>query len=212
MRYFKVEETYTGFIVPEYLKKEARDRLFTDFYQKRVQWENFIHDNYGAELSLGIRVYPTGMAIPLDLFVLTGWLDHRNWDRMFYNETLHGGMTETEVDFAYNPKLPFDLSTERGKKDFAEQYEHLHKYLPGFLAKEGEKLNIPRMIAQAKNKHNKELSTEEKSLLKEFHSKCLEDQKLLEDKPAKNKILQKIGSIMPKVLTNWKPGKALMSK
>lgn len=211
-RYYKVEEVFTGFIVPEYLRNEAKDRLFTDFYMKRINWENFVHDNYGAEMTTMMKHQSNGGYIPLDMFILTGWLDHRNWDRMFYNETLHGQMTDAEVHMAYNPKLPWDLNTEKGKRELEDQYQRVHKYCPGFMAKEGEALNIPRIIAQAKKKHNLELTNEEKSLLQELQVKVSEDLKLLEDKPKKNKILQKIGSIMPKILSKLKPGKALMSK
>lgn len=211
MRYSKIEEVLPGFIVPDYLQKEAKDRLFSDYYKKKIQWEDFVHDNYGAELTFGIRYYDVGMLIPIDWFILTGWLDHRNWDRMFYNETLHGEITEKEADFAYNHNLHFDLNTEKGKKQFAAEYEHLHKYLPGFIAKEDEKLNIPKLIALAKKKGNFELTTEDSNILAQLETKLMEENKLLEVKPVKS-VAQKIGSIFPKLLANLKPGKAIMSK
>ena len=209
MRYHKVEETIPGFEVPEYLQKEAKDRLYKDFLKKHDQWFNFLHDNYGSELTQSAGVERTQSYVPLDFFTFQGWMDHKNWERLFYNETLHGEMSHEMQSFLDNAKLPFDLNTEKGKRELIADYERLHKYLPGCFAKEGEELNHQKIIAAAKKKNNTELTSEEEGILEQLQLNNIKDQKLLEEKEVKKSI--KVGSVFPKLLQKILPGKRLMS-
>jgi len=86
-RYYKLERGLKGFFVPDYLRKEAKDRLFSDFAKNRADWYSYRNREWFNDTTPTMHWSHTEKLFPLELFVLHGLFRDWFWDRFFYNET-----------------------------------------------------------------------------------------------------------------------------
>ena len=50
-RYYKVERGVRGFYVPDWVRKEAEDREYSESSNNIATWNNFVYDNYMSDMT-----------------------------------------------------------------------------------------------------------------------------------------------------------------
>jgi len=86
-RWGKIERAVRGFFVPEYLRKEAGDRLFCDTIDNIAEWHNFRQRDWFQDMTPRFEWPTFARLIPLEIFVIYGLFNDRFYQRYFYNET-----------------------------------------------------------------------------------------------------------------------------
>ena len=96
-RYYKVERALRGFYVPEWIRKEAEERQFSETADNIIDWENFVYKNYMSDMTPIGRWSSLSKLIPLEMFSYYGILRNEAWDRYFYNEIFYEGFSEKSI-------------------------------------------------------------------------------------------------------------------
>jgi hypothetical protein len=203
-RYYKVERALRGFMVPDYLKKEAESRLFADTFALRDEWENFQYKNYYSDMTPTQRYTAMHRLIPLEVFNVYGLLREEAWDRYFYNEVINDSYTEEDYKAASNPFPQYNLDTEEGRRAFEAEVNRFAELYPGSITKEGEQFNFREFYARYAIVNNKDTSKLDTKFVEEIRNKIGNEDKgvsslnLLEKKVGSNNI----GTVWPKRLAS----------
>ena len=189
-RYYKVERAVRGFIVPDYLRKEAENRLLADTVENIDEYENFYQVNFANDMTPNLHWPTTARLFPLEIFILYGLFNERFWTQYFYNETLpeptQGEVEQYAKEFLDQRKY-FDFETEVGKREFEGEVNRFIKLYPSSIVRPGEEFNFKRYYAQFALLNNRDTSKFEESLIEDIKAKIkakkLEKLKSITDDP-----------------------------
>ena len=212
-RYYKVERAVRGFFVPDYIRKEAENRLLKDTVENIDEYENFYEVNYANDMTPNIHAPTTARLIPLEVFIMYGLFNEGYWTQLFYNETLpeptQAEVEEYAKEFLDQRKY-FDIETEAGKREFEGEVNRFIELYPSTIVKPGEKFNFKRYYAQYALLNNRDISKFESSLIEDIKAKIEADKidklKSITDKPkgliegGHHKVESYVGTRLPKRL------------
>lgn len=170
-RYFKVERAVRGFLVPEYLKKEAESRLMVDTIAVKDEWEDFTYHNFWSDMTPATRYTAMHRLIPLEIFNVYGIFREEAWDRFFYNEILYDYYTTEDYKAAETPFGNYNLDRDDGRKAFEAEVNKFIKLYPGALVKEGEQFNFKEFYARYALVNGKDTSKLDAKLVEELRLK-----------------------------------------
>jgi len=86
-RWGRIERAVRGFYVPEYLRKEAGDRLLGETVDNIAEWHNFRGRDWIADQTPNMHWPTMARLFPLEIFVIYGLFNDKFYERYFYNET-----------------------------------------------------------------------------------------------------------------------------
>jgi len=206
IRYYKVERALRGFFVPEYIRKEAEERLLPETFKNIVEWQSFAQTHWYNDMTKWMHWPTVARLIPLEVFVIYGLFDNSFYERYFFNET-KPDVSKAELDQYYkehlDPKLHYDIETDEGKREFEAEVNRLAGLYPGAFVKEGEQYNFKRFYAKQAILHNKDTSKFDSKLVEDVKAK-LEAEKVdvkrqITDKGGKHEKIE-VGTKYPKLL------------
>ena len=72
--------------MPQYVRSEAESQGLQTTIALRLEWQQFMHDNFFSDMTQ--RAYPSILpkVIPLELVVINGLFNPQAWEQYFYNE------------------------------------------------------------------------------------------------------------------------------
>eukprot|EP01016_Furgasonia_blochmanni_P002649 TRINITY_DN1102_c0_g1_i1.p1 TRINITY_DN1102_c0_g1~~TRINITY_DN1102_c0_g1_i1.p1 ORF type:complete len:370 (+),score=147.36 TRINITY_DN1102_c0_g1_i1:135-1244(+) len=200
-RYYKVERGLRGFVVPDWVQREAESRLLVDTAENKDIWETFMYENFMSDITPTSRWTGTSKFIVIDLFSLYGLMNPQAWDRYFFNEAFSDGYTREDKARAANPFPNINLNTEEGKREFEREVNRFIKLYPGAIVKEGEQFDFQRFYVQWAITNGKDVSRYDQGLVSELRQK-LEEKRVarLGWKVEKGKKTNLVGTLVPKFL------------
>ena len=164
-RYYKVERALRGFYVPEWIRKEAEERQFSETADNIIDWENFVYKNYMSDMTPIGRWSSLSKLIPLEMFSYYGILRNEAWDRYFYNEIFYEGFSEKSIQDSKNPFGRFNIATADGRAQFEESVNTFIKRYPYAIVRPGEKFDFNRFYALSAINNKQDLSKYDPALL-----------------------------------------------
>jgi len=75
-RWGKIERAVRGFLVPDYLRKEASDRLLAESIENIVEFDKFKGSEWLNDMTPGFHWSTMVRLIPLEIFVVYGLFDN----------------------------------------------------------------------------------------------------------------------------------------
>jgi len=157
-RYYKVERALRGFYVPDYLRREASDRLAADTAEVMENWNSHMYQNYYSDMTPATRYTAMHRLIPLEIFNLYGLLRGEAWDRYFMNEVDLDDYTPEDDKWAEDPFRRFNLDTEEGKRGFEAEVNRFIDLYPGTIVRDGEQFNFKEYYTRNAIAEGKDLS------------------------------------------------------
>jgi hypothetical protein len=170
-RYYKVERAVRGFLVPDYLKKEAENRLLCDTADVKEEWEEHIYKNYYSDMTPSTRYTAMHRLIPLEVFNVYGLFREEAWERYFYNEAIYDAYESEDFKIASNPFPQYNLETDEGRRAFESEVHRFIELYPGSIVKEGEQFNFKEFYAKWAIGNGKDTSRMDPKLVEELRQK-----------------------------------------
>jgi hypothetical protein len=138
-RYYKVERGVRGFYVPEWVRRDAEDRLLSETIQNREEWDDFVYREIMSDQTPGGHRTILNKHTLLDIVAMYGWFRYEAWDRLFYNEARYEGVTRAEVKEAVNnPFGTHNFATTEGRSRFEADVNRFLSLYPGTVVRKGE--------------------------------------------------------------------------
>ena len=167
-RYYKVERAHRGFYVPDYIRREAEERTVLDFARNKEVWDNFLHDNFAADMTPTLG---NGRKFILyDFLQIFGLLKADAWDRFFFNEASFEEVTKEELaetEF----RRAFDVTSPEGRTQFERYVKRYMALYPGALVPEGKEFDFPRFYAGYAVANGLETAQYDQNLIGELRQK-----------------------------------------
>jgi len=200
-----------GFIVPEYWRKVAADRLLGETLENCEEYQTFRARDWLNDMTPGFHWPTTVRLIPLEVFVIYGLFNDDYYQRYFYNETMPE-LSDADADHYYKTKMDnknfYDFDTEAGRREFEQEANRFIQLYPGSICKENETLNFKKFYANHAILNGGDLQKFDANLISELKAKIaarekqhrLEETDIDEDHPTKHKHDKstQVGTVYPK--------------
>lgn len=147
-RFFKVDRAVKGFVVPDYVRKEAESRLLADTADVKFEYESFVYNNYYSDMTPTARYTAMHRLIPLEIFNVYGLFREEAWERYFMNEVETDVYSKEVTERAKNPFSQYNLETDEGKRAFEAEVNRFIDLYPGTIVREGEQFNFKEYYAK----------------------------------------------------------------
>lgn len=147
-RYYKIERALRGFYVPDYIRKEAEARLFVDTVENKKTWEDFVFNEYMADMTPNFRWSVLAKWNVLELFIPYGLWRGEAWDRYFLNEKFYEEYTPEDMENSFAKVFPQDLTSQDGRAAFEDEVNRFIGLYPGSIVAEGESFNFQKYYAK----------------------------------------------------------------
>lgn len=137
-RYYKIDHAVKGFIVPDYLKDEARKRTMLQTFGNIITFRHFFKQNYENEQTPTTTMFRTSLNI-LEFALIYGITNRNGWNRYFWNEVEYYTIGDYVKEI--QSSKPLNLEDPAQLEKFLANAEKMNEQYPGIFAPYGEKVN-----------------------------------------------------------------------
>lgn len=183
-RYWKVDKFMKGFEVPDYVLEETHGEALIDSMPYADAMQSVLFE-YTREMMPRLHMFRSRRVI-LDIIIIHGLIDRKNWNRLFYNEAFYTDeLLEIEEDEKRMERAK-DFTQQANQQNFRSWMEAKMARYPGVFTREGEPFDYDTFFRNhaAVNGHLKpseEMSQNEIDKLRERLTKAANSSQLYSD-------------------------------
>ena len=145
-RFFKIERTTQGLLVPDWIRKESAQRTLKEAAKMEAKFNDFAHKNFYSDMTPG-SFYNRGKVNPFELLQIFGLTRFEGWERYFLNEQHYSIPEKEQWDEAFRKPWGCDLSTDDGRRQFEAKVNKKISQYPGMVVPEGQQYDFKHHYA-----------------------------------------------------------------
>ena len=150
----KVEMGLSGFEAPDYYQEDNKKESYMDIEDFLDGHQHFLLSNYAAELTETTSM-GNGSKVILEFLMINNLFARTAWSTYFFNENEYYNtrIKNKDIKEVFGQSLP-DLDSEADKEALRMRLEKINAKVPGFIAPEGQKVNIDKIWNRLREKRD----------------------------------------------------------